>query len=82
LAALLQPIQADIRDMKTRIMKIELGDFTTQYNAFNEPEYDTWGGSADVGCVAFDCGGEQEPLSEELQAYLEHAKAMANFEDP
>ena len=81
LAALLQPIQADIRDMKTRVTKIKLGDFTTQYNAFSEPEYDTWGGSADVGHVTFDCGGEQEPLSGEQQAYLEQAKAMANFDD-
>jgi hypothetical protein len=68
--------------MKTWVTKIELGDFTTQYNAYDEPKYDTWGGSADVGRIALDCGGEQEPLSEEQQAYLERAKAMADFEDP
>ena len=68
--------------MTTRVTKIELGNHTTQYNAFDEPEYNTWGGSADIGHIAFDCSGEQEPLSEEQQAYLGRSKAIANFNDP
>jgi hypothetical protein len=68
--------------MKTQVTKIELGNFTMTYNAYDEPEYDTWEGSADVGHVAINCGSKQEPLSEEQQAYLKHTKAMANFEDP
>ena len=76
LAALIQPIQADLRDMKSRVEKIETGGLPAMdYNM----EYNTWGD--DIGCAALDFGDE-EPLTAEQQAYYERAKALAALDDP
>jgi hypothetical protein len=76
LATLLQPIQADLWDMKSRVEKIETGGPPNfDYNM----DYNTW--DRDIGRAALDFG-EEEPLSEEQQAYLERAKALAAFDDP
>jgi hypothetical protein len=75
LAALIQPIQADLRDMKSRVERIETGGPPAH-------NYDYMWGGDEIGRAALDCGADEEPLSEEQQAYLERAKALAAFDDP